>query len=167
MSSPGVPAPRSPAAVAPSARARIRTSALELFAAHGVDRTTVRAIAAHAAVSPALVLHHYGSKQALRSEVDAAVAQRFAEALAAAGEKRSGDPLGRVTRSLATVLADGPVRAYLRRELCEGAAAGQQLFDRLYALVRDELDELERKGTIRPGTDPHLRTCHVLYLVLG
>ncbi len=167
MARPDVPAPRSPGAGLPTARSRIRASALELFAAHGVDRTTVRAIAAHAAVSPALVLHHYGSKQALRREVDAAVAQRFADAITAADDARGADPLDRITRSMAAVLADPAVRAYLRRELCDGAAAGQQLFDRLYGLVHAELAELENAGVVRRGTDPHHRTCHVLYLVLG
>jgi AcrR family transcriptional regulator len=53
-----------------TARARIRHQALRLFADHGPDAVTVRQIATAAGVSPALLLHHYGSKQGLRRAVD-------------------------------------------------------------------------------------------------
>lgn len=44
-----------------TARAVIRDEALRLFAERGPDDVTVRQIAA-AGVSPALVVHHFGSK---------------------------------------------------------------------------------------------------------
>jgi AcrR family transcriptional regulator len=37
-----------------------------LFAAHGPDAVTVRQIATAAGLSPALVVHHFGSKEGLR-----------------------------------------------------------------------------------------------------
>lgn len=37
----------------------------EMFAAHGYERASVRAIATHAAVDPALAYHYFGSKQKL------------------------------------------------------------------------------------------------------
>lgn len=46
-------------------RARILTSARRLFADSGYDRTTIRAVAAHAGVNPGLVMHYFGSKEAL------------------------------------------------------------------------------------------------------
>jgi len=46
-------------------RERIRTSARELFAQSGIDKTSIRAIAAAAGVDPALVHHYYGTKQQL------------------------------------------------------------------------------------------------------
>ncbi len=46
-------------------RERIRTSARELFAQNGIDKTSIRAIAAAAGVDPALVHHYYGTKQQL------------------------------------------------------------------------------------------------------
>lgn len=42
----------------------ILVAARGLFARHGFDRTTIRAIAAEADVDPALVIHHFGSKRA-------------------------------------------------------------------------------------------------------
>lgn len=46
-------------------RDRILASARELFARNGVDKTSIRAIAAGAGVDPALVHHYYGTKQQL------------------------------------------------------------------------------------------------------
>jgi AcrR family transcriptional regulator len=46
-------------------RERILANARELFAHHGIDRTSIRAIAAAAGVDSALVHHYFGTKQQL------------------------------------------------------------------------------------------------------
>ena len=46
-------------------RERILNSARELFARNGIDKTSIRAVAAAAEVDPALVHHYYGTKQQL------------------------------------------------------------------------------------------------------
>ncbi len=46
-------------------RERILASARELFARNGIDKTSIRAIAAGADVDPALVHHYYGTKTQL------------------------------------------------------------------------------------------------------
>jgi AcrR family transcriptional regulator len=46
-------------------RERILNSARELFARNGIDKTSIRAIAAAADVDPALVHHYYGTKTEL------------------------------------------------------------------------------------------------------
>lgn len=46
-------------------RERILVSARELFARNGIDKTSIRAIAADAGVDPALVHHYYGTKTQL------------------------------------------------------------------------------------------------------
>lgn len=46
-------------------RERILASARELFAHNGIDRTSIRAIAARAEVDSALVHHYFGTKQQL------------------------------------------------------------------------------------------------------
>jgi AcrR family transcriptional regulator len=51
-----------------SARADILGAARASFAEHGYDRATIRGIAARAAVDPALVIHYFGSKDALFAE---------------------------------------------------------------------------------------------------
>jgi AcrR family transcriptional regulator len=46
-------------------RERILTSARELFARNGFDKTSIRAVAADAGVDPALVHHYFGTKHNL------------------------------------------------------------------------------------------------------
>ncbi|GBG38647.1 TetR/AcrR family transcriptional regulator [Mycobacterium montefiorense] len=46
-------------------RDRILASARELFASNGIDRTSIRAVAAGAGVDAALVHHYFGTKQQL------------------------------------------------------------------------------------------------------
>ena len=53
-----------------TSRARLRDAAIELFAERGFDKTSVKAIAEAAGVSPGLVIHHYGSKDELRRVCD-------------------------------------------------------------------------------------------------
>ncbi|EUA65317.1 bacterial regulatory s, tetR family protein [Mycobacteroides abscessus 1948] len=52
-----------------TAAARIRDAAIKLWGEQG-NGASVRAIADAAGVSPALVIHHYGSKDGLRQAVD-------------------------------------------------------------------------------------------------
>jgi AcrR family transcriptional regulator len=46
-------------------RERILAGARELFARNGIDKTSIRAVAASAGVDPALVHHYFGTKQQL------------------------------------------------------------------------------------------------------
>ena len=56
-----------------STQERILRAGLAVFAEHGYAAGSIRAIAQLAGVSPALVLHHYGSKEGLREACDARV----------------------------------------------------------------------------------------------
>lgn len=49
----------------PPTKEHILTAAREHFAAHGYDRSSIRAIAASAGVDPALVHHYFGTKEKL------------------------------------------------------------------------------------------------------
>jgi AcrR family transcriptional regulator len=46
-------------------RDRILTEARRLFAAHGFEQTTIRAVAAAAEINPAMVIRYYGNKEDL------------------------------------------------------------------------------------------------------
>ena len=92
-----------------TARARIREAALEHFADEGYERATIRAIAQTAGVSPGLLRHHYGSKDALRVACDEYVfemlhrvnAQLLEDPGAAASAQQTSRRFGRyVARSL-------------------------------------------------------------------
>ncbi|MFF4415728.1 TetR family transcriptional regulator [Streptosporangium sp. NPDC001559] len=53
-----------------TAQAKIRNAAIEHLARDGFQKTNLSVIAATAGVSPGLVIHHFGSKEKLRSVCD-------------------------------------------------------------------------------------------------
>lgn len=152
-----------------TARATIRNAALRLFADRGSDAVTIRQIATQAGVSPALVVHHFGSKDGLRAEVDAFAARAFDaifEALPT--EELAGLLAGEAaTGSLAEAFARGfppgsPLPAYLRRLLLTNDPAGAALFGRWYAATRGLLDAMVEMGVARPSQDPDIRAAFFL-----
>jgi TetR/AcrR family transcriptional regulator, regulator of cefoperazone and chloramphenicol sensitivity len=152
-----------------TARANIRNAALRLFAERGYDVVTVREIAAAAEVSPALVVHHYGSKEGLRSAVDSFAAEAF-DGLFAMFEDVDPADLGAggdATASLAQVFArafppGSPLPAYLRRLLLTNDPAGAAFFGRWYALTRQAMSALGDRGVMTPSADPDVRAAFLL-----
>jgi AcrR family transcriptional regulator len=152
-----------------TARATIRNAALRLFADRGADAVTVREIAAQAGVSPALVLHHFGSKDGLRAEVDAFAAQAFDVIFEAMPTDEVVELLsgGAASGSLAEAFARGfphgsPLPAYLGRLLLTHDPAGAALFGRWYATTRRLLDVMVEAGAARPSEDPAVRAAFFL-----
>ncbi len=152
-----------------TARAVIRDRALALFAEHGPDAVTIRRIAQAADVSPALVVHHYGSKQGLRDAVDEHVAGLFDAMISSFSD--DPEPLaegGQVAVSsfaellLAHLPEGSPVPAYLRRLLLSGDAAGRELFRRVFAITRVMTDQLVAAGIMRPSADPEVRAAFLM-----
>lgn len=151
-----------------TARAVIRDEALRLFAARGPGAVTVRQIAAAAGVSPGLVVHHFGSKEGLRGEVDAHVLAMFAAMLGeltgdAAGDLYEPGAAGSLAESVARHLPPGsPVPAYLARLLLDGGDAGRDLFRRLYQASTAALESLVAAGMASRGKDPAVRAAILL-----
>lgn len=90
--------------------AAICSAATRQFAELGYDRTTIRSIAAEAGVDPALVIHHFGSKQRLfveAVELPFPPAELIAQ-LASGPRSQVGE---RVVRFILSVLADDEARA--------------------------------------------------------
>lgn len=146
-----------------TARAVLRDESLRLFAEKGPENVSVRQIAAAAGVSPGLVLHHFGSKDGLREEVDRYVLDAFDQmlgSLTADGAPDFTDPAA--SGSLAETMlrhlpADSPIPGYLTRLLLSGSGTGRQLFTRLYELSRATLDAMAQAGLAAPGRDPAVR----------
>src|SRR5512146_915535 len=152
-----------------TARATIRNAALRLFADRGADAVTVREIAAQAGVSPALVVHHFGSKDGLRAEVDAFAARAFDAIFEAMPPDELVELLtgGAAKGSLAEAFARGfapgsPLPAYLRRLLLTNDPAGAALFGRWFATTRRLLDVMVEMGAARPSEDPAIRAAFFL-----
>ncbi|WP_344657381.1 TetR/AcrR family transcriptional regulator [Catenulispora subtropica] len=145
-----------------TARAVIRDEALRLFAQHGPDAVSVRQIAAAAGVSAALVVHHFGSKEALREVVDRHVLETFdamlAEMTGQGPEMYDPAATGSLVEAVQRHLPpDSPMPAYLRRMLLTDSAAGRELFAKLFTLSRGMLAALSEAGMATPGQDPAVR----------
>ncbi|WP_090944190.1 TetR/AcrR family transcriptional regulator [Nonomuraea jiangxiensis] len=133
-----------------TARARIRNAALELFGTEGVNRVSLRAVAARAGVSHALVLHHFGTKEGLRQECDAYVISLI----------RGGPGVEALedTGGLAAMLEAGaPVRRYLGRAFLDGTPAAATLFDEIVEVTGRWLEQGVAEGWARPSDDPRAR----------
>jgi AcrR family transcriptional regulator len=149
-----------------TAPARIRETALELFARRGVGSTSLRSVAREAGVSPALVVHHFGGKEGLCEAVDEEVVGRFVERLRSV-PLEGPDLLQRRGAALADLIRDEPVLCdYMARALAEGTETSADLFHRLFAAARAD-DALVAAGAIRPDTDPDWRALQQLILVVG
>jgi AcrR family transcriptional regulator len=130
---------------------------------------TVRQIANEAGVSPALVVHHFGSKDGLRAEVDAFAARAFDAIFEAMRPEDVADLLagqaagGSVAEAFARGFPPGsPLPAYLRRLLLTNDPAGAALFGRWYATTRRLLDMMVEMGVARPSEDPDIRAAFFL-----
>jgi AcrR family transcriptional regulator len=130
------PRPRDAAA----SRAAILAAARVQFGRHGFDRTTIRSIAAAAGVDPALVMHYFGSKDALFAA---------ASRLDVAFPDLTGVPPERVTYAVMPVFVvmwgpDGPLLPLLRAATSNPAAADalravftEQVAPAIAAVARD------------------------------
>lgn len=129
-----------------TARARIRDAALARFGADGIAGTSVRAVAADAGVSPALVLHHFGSKERLRQACD----EHVFDAIRSGGDA-DVSALGDVLR------AATPVRRYLGRALLDGTEGASALFTEIVERTQEWLATGEAEGWVRPTADARAR----------
>jgi AcrR family transcriptional regulator len=151
-------------------RARIRHSALALFAAEGYAQTSLRSIAQKAQVSLALIAHHFGSKHQLRDAVDKWVLSIFEKAAAAAalGEgNASGEIACRAfAAGIGDIMAMQPeVRGYLRRMIVVDAAPnGIAMIGSLLALLRSLM---ERSHPPRSEHERGEQSLQFLLLALG
>lgn len=151
-----------------TARAVIRDEALRLFAERGPDSVTVREIAVAAEVSPALVMHHFGSKEGLRDAVDEhvlAILEAMLGELSREGDVGLREPtaVGSLAAAVTSHLpADSSVPAYLRRLLLDGGTAGHRLFRRLYEASRHAVTAMAAAGLLTPGPDPAVRAAFLM-----
>ena len=144
-------------------RARIRDTAIECYAAHGVAETTVRKIAAAAEVSPGLVIHHFGSMEGLRSTCDEHVASVIRDRK---DEAMSAGPGLDLLSSLRNA-GYGPLVGYLAQVLTDDSPAVAKLVDDLVADAEIYLHHGVASGMLRPTDDPRGRAAVVALWSLG
>ena len=145
-----------------TARARIRNAAIAHFAREGFQKANLRAIAAAAGVSEALIFHHFGSKNGLRAACDDYVLNVLIERARTAGR-----PSGLVDL-LGVYLSDPDeyrLRVqYMARTIQQDTPAANTFVETMVAESEAIFRSGAADGTMRPSSDP--RALAVLNLVL-
>lgn len=135
-------------------RARIRDAALALFGARGYAASSVRAIAAQAGVSAALIIHHFGTKEALRAVCDEYIVDEIM------GRKSSLGASGDLSRTIGRWLDDSeakrPQLDYLARMIVEGGDAGARLFSDLVDRTETMIAIEGEAGRMHTSSDPRM-----------
>ncbi len=146
-----------------TARARIRDAAIALVAARGTGALSARAVATAAGVSPGLVIHHFGSMEALRSACDEHVVAVIRERKVAAFEA------GATFDVTAALREDGleSLAAYLAEALTEHSPAVDRLVDEMVADAEVYLETGVANGMVQPSSDPRGRAVLLTLWSLG
>lgn len=147
-----------------TARARIREAAIRAFARDGFDAASMRAIAKEAGVSAALIVHHFGDKNALRAACDDYVVAAFIDDKHELIEAPTPD---RIRAALHDVERYGPYIDYLGRMLGDSSPAADRLFDEIVRVTRDVLDEQRDAGLLVEMSDPEMTTLLVAMMGLA
>lgn len=144
-------------------RARIREAAIRRFAADGME-APLRAIAADVGASPALILHHFGSRAGLREACDQWV-------LAQIRENKSAvlGPGGATTMLMQLAQVEGYAHlvGYVLRCLQSGGDLAGRLVHHLVTDAEAYLRDAERTGTVRPSRNPQARARVMTEMALG
>jgi AcrR family transcriptional regulator len=132
-----------------SAQERILRAGLSVFAEHGYAAGSIRGIAQLAGVSPALVLHHFGSKEGLRDACDARVLGYT--------DDKGRMLLGGSMPSIAHYRERHPeiddALAYVARAVTDGGETSRQWFERWQRETARVLRELRAAGRVRDDVD--------------
>jgi TetR/AcrR family transcriptional regulator, regulator of cefoperazone and chloramphenicol sensitivity len=144
-------------------RARIRDSAIRRFGVDGFG-VPVRTIAQGAGVSPALVIHHFGTKDALRAACDEHVLRQIGEAETDSVVR--GSP-GDMLAQLAAVEQYAPLTGYVVQALLAGGDLSRAFLERLVHDTELYLQEAVEAGRVRPSRDPVARARYLVYLGIG
>ncbi|MGA4508922.1 TetR/AcrR family transcriptional regulator [Propionibacteriaceae bacterium G1746] len=151
-----------------TARAQIRDAAAALFAEHGFDRVTMRQVAASAGVSPALVVHHFGSKDGLRTAVVDHVVAWFDNTIDKSQEALDGRNWQEVLNDAADSFthADTLPRLF-GRMLVDRDPAMQGLFARIVERSEIIMQRYIEAGVMSDDPDSRLRTAMLVASDLG
>ncbi|OBG19900.1 TetR family transcriptional regulator [Mycolicibacterium celeriflavum] len=141
------------AAAEEQVRTRIRDAAIDEIGQHGL-RTSVKAIAAAAGISPEALLDLYDSKRGLLRACDEYIVESIEASKTEALQSPSPDSW---LTALSEIDTFAPMMAYLFRSIEEGGNRGHTLLDRMIDNAVDYLEAGVRAGTLKPSRDPRGR----------
>jgi AcrR family transcriptional regulator len=137
-----------------TARARIRDAALQHFAEHGFEKSTIRDIARTAGVSPGLLRHHFGSKEDLRDACD----QHVAAILREVNAQVLGASVNNDLRAASEVRRNlRPYQRYMARMLLDGSKTAAAVYDEIVTASEQWLTYLDTLREVPPVADIRLR----------
>lgn len=155
-------APGGPSESDLTARARIREAAIECFAEEGFG-ASFRTIARHAGVSPGLITHHFGSKEALRAECDAAVLREYADWKHDAVDM----PTAQLMKYLAEPGRPATLVVYMLRAIHAGGEPARDFLEHLIDQARGVMAHSLEAGIIRPSRDEEARLRYLTHMTMG
>lgn len=156
-----------------TARAAILEESLRLFAERGEDAVTMRQIAEAAEVSPALVVHHFGSKAGLRQAVVERVTSWMDGLIDASQDVGlSNDIHANDWGSLSDLAREhlppgSPVLGYLRRLFLSGDPAATEMLRRWHTRSVEVMQQWVRAGELAATDDETTRTALLMSTDLG
>lgn len=146
----------------PETAEKILTAAVGQFSAHGFTKATIRGIATAAGVSPGLIIHHFGSKEELRSACDDHVFERISESKA--------QNAGYASMAVQMMFDDPEMRTaldYLVKSLLDPTEHGQRYFDHYVDLVESYIVDGFAGYTFRQSEDPRGRAATIAVMALA
>jgi AcrR family transcriptional regulator len=164
-----------PAGDAPDLRSRMLDAAIACYVREGIAATSLRAIAAEAAVTPALLHYYFGDKAQLQQAV---VEERLMPAFTSLREPllRAGDDVAALVagfvRGIGELVARHPwlPSLWVREVLCEGGALRELLLTRIAPqlphLLAQRFAAAQRNGGLNPDLDPRLLVVSLVGLTL-
>lgn len=154
--------PRRSPSSSPETAAKILSAAVAEFAEHGFSKTTIRGIATAAEVSPGLVIHHFGSKDELRSACDDHVFEMITSTKA-----RNA---GYASMAVQTMFSDPELATsvdFLVKSLLDPTDHGQRYFDHYVDLVESYITEGFAGYTFRQSDDPRGQAAMIAVMALA
>ena len=135
---------------AETTREQLLKLAVEMFAEKGFTGTSLRSIAKKAGVSPALLIHHFDTKEALIKE---AIAETLGSWVA--GEKAAMlDDESRQLQNWQAIMEKGSTPLnFFRQVLLAGGDYAQRLFDAAVSESEILLDQMQAAGRLRDISD--------------
>ncbi|NYI79803.1 TetR/AcrR family transcriptional regulator [Nocardioides panzhihuensis] len=147
-----------------STRERIRDAAVLRFARDGFG-ASVRTIAIDAGVSPALVMHHFGSKDALHAECDEQVLTEIRAAKnETIDELASGEG---ILHRFAAADEYAPMLGYVLRSLQDGGPVGRAFIEQMIEDAVGYTKHGIEAGLIKPSLDETARARYLVLSALG
>lgn len=164
-----------PAGVAADLRERLLDAAIACYVRTGIAATPLRAIAAEAGVTPAMLHYYFGDKAQLQGAV---VEERLMPAFGALREPllRAGDDVAALVaafvRGVGELVARHPwlPSLWVREVLCEGGALRELALARvgpqLPRLLAERFAQAKQRGELDPAIDPRLLVVSLVGLTL-